>query len=137
VASWWLGLSVNPAAPEIKKLAANILTTGQPALDNILTTYGFDTVDASLYSSGFLYVGASRLYNLKPIMKQFEKIPSIDFAFTGGAVGDGSDILLTRNNDSARIRFSYGAGDCPSGCTYRRTWEFAVANNKASFVSVR
>ncbi len=136
--SKWVVLGVNPNAPEIQKLASLIIPTGNTDLDKILNTYQFDKVDSAYGYPGFPFLSlrTPRFYNLQPAKKQFQKIPSIRSVEINSCVGDGSNIFLIRNNDSARIRFSYGSGDCPSGCTFRRTWEFKVVNNKAEFVKV-
>lgn len=58
------------------------------------------------------------------LFKNFETIRSAEPA---GIVGDGNDITWgTDSKNAMALRFSIGAGDCPSGCTQRKFWTFYV-----------
>jgi hypothetical protein len=58
------------------------------------------------------------------LFKNFETIRSAESA---GIVGDGNDITWgTDSKNAMAIRYSIGAGDCPSGCTQRKIWTFYV-----------
>lgn len=41
-------------------------------------------------------------------------------------MGDGNDIIGQIIGNEVRLVYSHGTGDCPSGCTYRKNWEFYV-----------
>jgi len=70
-----------------------------------------------------------------PVEKEFAALEPLEVAyFNNGFIGDGNNITLTRNADSAIITFSIGSGDCPSGCIYHRYWEFRVSNGTASLI---
>ena len=130
-------LKVNTELPEIQNLAANVFPTDELALDNILNSYSFDSVRTSYGYPDFpwLAVYTKEEYNMIPVLKEFEEIESIIIAdFSRGCIGDGNNITLKRDNESALITFSIGRGDCPAGCIYRKYWEFKVSNGKARFI---
>ena len=124
--------------PEIQNLAKGIIPTGNAELDAILTTYHFDSVeklhkDYPKYPWLILY--SSQDYNLIPIEKALRSLPSIVTAdFEKNCNGGGEYIRLDRNSDFTTITFSIGRGDCPSGCTYRKFWEFKVVGDTAYFI---
>lgn len=58
------------------------------------------------------------------LIKNFE---SIRHAEADGMAGDGNDITWGSDSKNAMaLKFSIGAGDCPSGCIQRKTWVFYV-----------
>lgn len=129
-------MKVNPDAPEIINLVKGEIPTGNKDLDNILINYGFNTVETSYGYPKFpwLSVKTDRFYNLRPIIEAFEKLSCVSDAEDNGGCFDGNNITLERSNNHATVNFSIGRGDCPAGCTYRRTWVFKISNNNAIFL---
>lgn len=130
-------LRVDTQRPEIQKLANGEFITGEPSLDEILSTYQFDSVKLSYSYPSFpwLTVFTKQEYNMLPISKEFQALESVEIAeFNHGCVGGGNSISLTRSDDRAFLTFSIGSGDCPAGCIYHKYWEFIVSNGVASFV---
>ncbi len=129
-------MKVNPDAPEMINLVKGNIPTGNVKLDNILTSYGFDSVETSYNYPKFpwLSVNTDNFYNLKPIIEAFEKLSCVTIAENNGGCFDGNNITLERDNNQATVSFSIGRGDCPAGCIYRRTWVFKTNNNKATFL---
>ena len=126
-------LKVAPEFPEIVNLSNGIIPTGDTDLDNILTTYHFDSVRS--YNSLTLEIWSHVEYNLIPIEKELRELPQIVKAETNQECwGRINEIRLTRNNDYATITFSQGFGDCPAGCFFHRHWEFRVTHGVAEFV---
>ncbi len=129
-------LKVDTTKTEIHNLANNIFPTGEPNLDQLLTTYHFDSVATSYSYPRFpwLTIYTDDEYNMIPLEKEFSEISSILIAeFNKGCVGDGNTITIDRTNDPIIITFSIGEDDCPSGCIYHRYWEFEVSNGIAKF----
>lgn len=131
-------LKVQTNQPEIMNLSKGIIPTGNQQLDNLLSTYGFDSVRTFYNYPDFpwLTIYSKNEYNMLPIVNQFSSVPSIiqtDWE-SGICIGDGNTISLTRFPNYARIIFSIGEGDCPAGCIYHKYWEFEVENNKATFI---
>ncbi len=131
-------LKVKTDQPEIINLAKGIIPTGNIQLDALLTNYGFDSVRTFYNYPAFpwLTIYSANDYNLIPVADKFSKNSSImltDFE-NGPCIGDGNTISLIRSQNSAKVTFSIGDGDCPAGCIYHKYWEFLVENNKAAFV---
>jgi len=131
-------LKVDVSSPEIINLAKGNVSTGNIALDKILTDYEFDSVKTAYSYPKFpwLSIYTKKSYNLMPIMKGLEKIPSILMAENNGSCFDGNDIRLKQEMNKATINFSIGRGDCPAGCIYRRSWNYIVTN-KAYFLGTK
>ncbi len=131
-------MHVNTEAPEIIRLANGEIPTGNEQLDYLLETYKFDSVHTSYSYPKFawLSVNTDNTYNLLPIIKEFEKIPSIVLAENNGGCFDGNNIKLERGNNKTTIDFSIGRGDCPAGCIYRKHWVFEVQYGLARLVKV-
>lgn len=132
-----INLKVQIDQPEIENLSNGIFPTGETELDNILSTYGFDSVRTSYSYPDFpwLTVYTKKEHNMIPLEIEFGALDNILIAeFNKGCVGDGSSISLLRDNSSATIIFSVGSGDCPSGCINHKYWEFKVTNGFAYFV---
>ncbi len=132
-----ISLRVNTGLPAIQNLSQGIIPTGDEELDRVLAAYTFDSV--SLYYSypdfPWLIVWTKNEYNMIPVEKEFNELESVQIAeFEKGCVGDGDRIRLIRENDSAKIVFSIGRGDCPAGCMYHRYWEFNVSGGVATFI---
>lgn len=130
-------LRVDTQRPEIQKLANGEFVTGEPSLDEILSTYQFDSVRLSYSYPDFpwLTIYTDQDYNMIPISEELQNLESVEIAeFNNGCVGGGNSISLSRSNDVAILTFSVGSGDCPAGCIYYKYWEFVVSNGVASFV---
>ena len=69
-----ISLRVNTELPEIKNLANNIFPTGETELDNLLTTYNFDSVKTSYSYPQFpwLTIYTEDEYNMLPKKKSFQ-----------------------------------------------------------------
>lgn len=129
-------LKVDVTAPEIIHLANGQIPTGNNSLDNILIKYEFDSVRLSYSYPDFpwLSINTKSSFNLKPIIKAIEEVPSVIMAENNGGCFDGNDINLERNSNKATISFSIGRGDCPAGCIYRRSWIFHIENNRVEYI---
>ncbi|MCD6596483.1 MAG: hypothetical protein J7L04_02275 [Bacteroidales bacterium] len=131
-----IGLKVNTTAPEIINLVNGQIPTGNNALDNILIKYEFDSVRTAYSYPDFpwLSIYTKSSYNLKPLIKAIEEVPSVILAENNGGCFDGNDIKLERNSNKATISFSIGRGDCWAGCIYRRFWIFHIENNRVKYI---
>lgn len=130
-------LQVQPDESEIENMVNMIIPTGNSKLDNILTTYQFDSVQTGYKYpdiSTFVIIYSSREYNMLPIQKELKEISSILLTEITHLSFDGNNITLERNEDSAIITFSIGYGDCMAGCMQHRYWEFKVVGEQAEFI---
>ena len=133
-------LQVLTETPEIVNLINNVFPTGDSSLDNILSTYNFNSVNTLYYSYPsfpFFILYTKDTYNMIPVENEFAEIESIQLAESHKNVdcfGFGDYIALKRSGNFVLITFTIGRGDCPSGCTYYKHWEFKVSNGNARFI---
>lgn len=65
--------------------------------------------------------------NQESLARELVKFPFIKKAQAVNCIGDGSQIeIVYFNPDFIQLIYSYGWGDCPSGCIYRHYWELGV-----------
>ncbi|MFZ5942168.1 MAG: hypothetical protein ACOYXB_16495 [Bacteroidota bacterium] len=130
-------LEVDPGLPEIQNLSEGIIPTGEPALDQLLETWHFDSVSPSPWYPDYpwLTLVTCERYNMLPVAEAFRTLGVVTSAnIVGYVIGDGNDITLTFDGNEALIVFSTGEGDCPSGCTEHTYREFSVRDGKARFI---
>ncbi|MBO9594288.1 MAG: hypothetical protein J7599_15390 [Niabella sp.] len=132
-------LKVDTAQPEIKQLAAGKIPTGNPDLDKILLKYQFDSVRLAYgYPQiTWLTINTAQRLNTIPIVNELKQVPSILIAEQNGGCIDGDDIAFSKEQGGVKITFSEGGGDCPSGCTFRKYWDFRVKNGIATYLGTR
>jgi hypothetical protein len=69
-------------------------------------------------------------YNLNVVSKEWLLIQGVGQVELSGGVGDGSYIIAEEVTPSyVKLVYSYGYGDCPSGCINRRNWAYKVYYN--------
>jgi len=133
-------LKVHPDLPEIINMVNRIHPTGNQALDDILSIYGFDSVKTaySYPNYPFLRIFTKKELNMISAMDRFNANSSIIRAEVDSRCsGDGNTITLERRAHFAKIVFSIVSGDCPEGCIYHKYWEFILIDGKPIFVSVK
>lgn len=101
--------------------------TGNQHIDNLMEKYDlkldryyhWPTYHAAVLSS-------EAAINIYALSKMFEPIDGVIFAEPNGYIGDGSNIEGSIESNYLEYVFSYGWGDCPSGCINRHYWLFQV-----------
>jgi hypothetical protein len=129
-------INVRNTYPEGRNLVDGKIPTGDQALDDILSKYGFvrNSVGHTHLDATWISVDTKGYYNIIPIMEEFKALRSTIFIEANGVCFDGDNILLKRDGNKATIVFSKGEEDCPAGCIIRKNWEFVVENNVAKFI---
>lgn len=113
----------------MQNLSAGNLNTGQPILDDILSTYGFTLYSYSPHPidpTALAVFVSNDNYNLKPITDTIETIPGVLWSSANSYGGDGSTIYDTIYPTHVELTYRYAWGDCPAGCTGQRRWKFNV-----------
>lgn len=65
--------------------------------------------------------------NQESLVRELVKFPFINKAQSVNCIGDGSQIeIVYFNPDFIQLIYSYGWGDCPSGCISRHYWELGI-----------
>lgn len=115
----------------MENLSNGNLNTGQPILDEIISSYDF-YLDDYYVTPGYSYPRALAIfssnenYNLKPITDTIETIPLVYYADQNAFSLDASTIYDTIYATHVEVTYNFGWGDCPSGCTANRYWKFKV-----------
>jgi hypothetical protein len=122
-------VNVENDAPWRAKWEAGTLTTGETELDTLLTNYKAKRVEKiGTYDSYTTFVlHFEDPLNPKALESRFtDSTEDIEDCDPNGIVGDGNRIERELRNGTRIYRFSLGWGDCPSGCTYRRTYTATI-----------
>lgn len=101
--------------------------TGNQQIDNLIDEYDlkldryyhWPTYHAAVLSS-------EAAINIYALSKMFEPIDGVIFSEPNGHIGDGNNIEGSIESNYLEYLFSYGWGDCPSGCINRHYWLFQV-----------
>lgn len=99
------------------------ITTGNKQVDELLFPYNFQV---SSFSYSWAVLRTNMNLNIRAVCRELEKISGITYAEPNGFLGDGNNITANINQDKIVITYSYGWGDCPSGCIARHYWEYYV-----------
>ena len=67
--------------------------------------------------------------NLDAITRLFNTIGGVYFANKGKVEGDGNDITMIKTKNFIELTYSFGWGNCMTGCINRRFWKFNVYPN--------
>ena len=101
--------------------------TGNPPIDEIMEAY--DLQIDKYYSWPTFHAAvlfSPEAINIFALSKLFGSIDGVIFAEPNGYIGDGNNIEGKINSNYVEYIFSYGWGDCPSGCINRHYWLFQV-----------
>lgn len=112
----------------------NLITiTGIAGLDSLLAKYGFTVTDFTILADtlGNIYPDFATLttdqnINVQPVCDSIEFFSGVNYSEPKPYIGDGDRIDYAFFNNAMYCDFSIGYGDCPSGCTSRRYYNFKV-----------
>ena len=131
-------LAVDSTVWWMQQLRNNIIPTGYTPLDSLMDLYDLSVYDYETYYGWFFWhsvvLRSTRNLNIPPLANAFETLPEVDFAEPRPVIGDGDNIsddyVYISDPDPwdfhVNLFYSYGWGDCPSGCIYERVWWFKI-----------
>jgi hypothetical protein len=104
--------------------------TGNYLFDSLFTRYHFQlgtyyNISNLLYYHYVSLVSDSN-YNIAAILPAFNSVAGVYYTETENVTTDGNDIKDSIFSDHVQLVYSYGWGDCLSGCTERAYWKFNV-----------
>ena len=103
--------------------------TGYAPVDSLVRRYGLTLRSFHDFSFGDTAVLRSETpLNTVALGRLFGRAPEVRSGSSHATGGDGDDIRAERLDGAWRLAFSVGSGDCPAGCTVRRTWTFRVSD---------
>ena len=130
-------LFADPSLPWMVNLRAGN-PSGNSALDSMLTRYGVDITrynDFLILDSHRLELTSTRHLNTPALAEAFKiAVPEHNFVEPESTFGDGNNIeIIPLLPEGWRVRYSVGSGDCPSGCIFRRNYDFDVESDCTGF----
>jgi hypothetical protein len=118
----------------MQQLEAGIFPTGDSAIDSIISVYDLNLHQYFItnFAQDWVTFDTDSNYNTVALCSLFIPVPGVLGADPNGFWGDGNDITDSIfANDHVELIFSYGWGDCSSGCIFNRYWKFNVDTNCA------
>ncbi len=125
-----INVGVDASCPWLQQWQDLKTTTGNTALDNLLSKYGF-TVTSFFKSIRVASLTTTQDINVRPLCDLIEKFEGVKYAEPSPPAGDGDEIIYKKVGNDRFYDFTLGYGDCQSGCIGEHTFKFKVDNNCA------
>lgn len=108
-------------------------------LNQVMSEHGLKVSDCHETGSGArCIVSTSQNVNTKELAFVLTSIEGIKLAEPDGMAGDGDNIEWgAEGKNHMALKFSKGAGDCPSGCIYRKYWIFYWQDGNLTYNGTR
>lgn len=115
----------------MKSIRNNIIPTGNSTVDSLMTKYYLQKQWYSTWvtANATLTFKTDSNCNISALAKKFKTISGVTAADSSFYMADNSDIQDSITVNYTWLVFSYGWGDCPNGCMYKRYWGFRIYNN--------
>ena len=107
------------------------LATGFDEFDQLagkLALTGIETLTAG--QTLFLHFGHN--VNMRVAIEAISGVDGVLYAEPDALIGDGPDIVATKSKDGVELNFINAWGDCPSGCIYKESFLYLVADGKVT-----
>jgi len=120
-------IEVDTSYTWVKNLISNHNYSGNSNFDSLVSKYALVYYNYFNFTgfTGFAYHSENQL-NLHPLFVTLQNIQGVKIVFPNSALGDGNNITAEVFNDYVQLVYTYGFGDCPSGCIYRHYWMVRV-----------
>ena len=110
----------------LQQLMANTLPTSNALVNTLMAKYHLKFPWFSAYSNWGSFSSDSD-YNMSVVAKEWLAVPGVYSTEKEGIGGDGSYLVVDDiTSNYVSVVYSYGWGDCPSGCISRKNWRFRV-----------
>jgi hypothetical protein len=125
-------VGVDPAQSWVQEWQSGNRLTGEPTVDAPMQADGLELVRYYGWISGnAVLLRSNQPLNTAALSRRFTGIAGVRYVEPNRYAGDGNDIRARIQGGAWRLDYSFGTGDCPAGCTYRRTWSFLVESSGA------
>jgi hypothetical protein len=118
-------VQITPSCPWLHNWQNFIIETGVPALDSLLSRYGFIVTGFWTYFDVAILTTSQHI-NVRPLCDSIATFSGVVYAEPISMAGFGDQINYTTTGTNRFLNFVIGYGDCPSGCTGFRTYKFQV-----------
>jgi hypothetical protein len=105
-----------------------ITTTGNPALDTLLSKYGF-TVASFWPTNNVATLTTNQLINVRPVCFRVATFSGVVYSEPVAPDGYGNEIYYTKTGVNRSLNFKLGFGDCYSGCIGSLTFRYMVSDD--------
>ena len=110
------------------------LLTGDEQMDTLIEKFGFEYVEyvySNQYNGAFTEFYTDKIFNVNAVCNEFNKIPGIHMAYTydKNAALPSVKLNFQMENNIRKLTYSYGWGDCMSGCSMWKHWNVYVYDN--------
>lgn len=131
-------IAANTNIDWMKKFAQRTISTGNAKIDSLINAFGLKYNNyIRLTDFDGVYLETTHNYNIKSVNQLFLKIPGVKYSesFMVGKGNYTTTISDSIFSDHIELTYSYGWGDCPSGCINRHYWVFNIYDDaKVEFV---
>jgi hypothetical protein len=112
----------------VQRLARREVPTGEPSIDTLLARHSLSLATVHVLHDGDVLVTLAPPgpLNIEALAAPFRGVSGVRFAQPNNMIGDGNDIDGSIEASRVLLDYSVGYGDCPAGCTARRSYRFAV-----------
>ena len=113
----------------VKNLRSGIIPCGNTRIDSLITPYNFKLLSFRQTYPSYVYritMKSDSNYNINELTKRMKRVPEVISSSSVFWYGDGNRIIDSIYSDHVELIYSFGWGDCPSGCINRRYWKFNV-----------
>jgi len=117
--------SADSTLPWMQQLSAGNLSTGEPTLDGIISALNVSLISynpSGISGTAYVLMETDSNYNLEAFVDDIDALSGVQYCITNIWGGGGPDITAQINSDHVELTYSYGWGDCPSGCMNKRYW---------------
>ena len=125
-----ISIAADSTLPWMQQLETGNIPTGNEFIDSLISEYSLSIQSYDYFSNAFpwhtVVLTSVNNLNLPPLATKFAEIDGVYFSQPDSYYGDGNDISDSIYTDHIELIYSYGWGDCPSGCKARRFWKFNV-----------
>ncbi len=111
----------------------NTYPTGNAILDTLINTYKLTVTSVNIGFMPYTFIAElsfPTMLNSYALVDSISLVPGVSMAEINYPYGDGNTIsffeYLTGSGTFHKLIYSYGWGDCLSGCINRRSWEFNI-----------
>lgn len=123
-------VGIDTTAPYLQNLHDGISPCGNSTIDSLMDLYELNICYYSTWSGITSFHSISlcseNYLNMEHLIAAFDTISGVFSAEPSGTIGSGNDIEAQKYSDYISFKFTYGWGDCPSGCINHRYWYFRV-----------
>lgn len=106
------------------------LETDIPVLDSVLSAFQFFRESEETYEARIFDYRTVEWRNYRPLVRELELVPAVNYPWQGGQTrcfwGPCMDVEAAFFEWGIELSYTRLWGDCPAGCTGRRTWVFDV-----------